>query len=189
MKIVTPMYNEETGEFLGLKKSLAFINVWEDEEKTYFNHGFSNDKSKVLYASQKMLILNVFSGTVLKRYQNEMLKGKRKKETFSKLFDFLPSNADRKEKINQHIFSVNLHVIDCPYDNFRKLSTPFLTSDVELGGEKRKAAHEFIANFLERSPETLNADLIRNTNYLRSVMDVELSVEKTKIDLAVPNKT
>ena len=78
-----------------------------------------------------------FSGTMFKQHKNEILTVKRR-ETFPKLFCFLPSTADRKEEINQHISNVNLRTIDGPYDNFRNLSpsnTLFVPSDLELGGE------------------------------------------------------
>ena len=54
------------------------------------------DKSKILYAVQKIVIPNVFFGIVFKRHQNEMLnkKRKREKENFSKLLYFLPSNIN-----------------------------------------------------------------------------------------------
>ena len=77
VKLVAPFYNEQTGEVLGLRKSLGFINLRGDEEDAFFNYGFSKNKSKVLYAAQKMVTPKVFSGTVFKRHRNEMLKEKR----------------------------------------------------------------------------------------------------------------
>ena len=77
VKLVAPFYNEQTGEVLGLRKSLGFINLRGDEEDAFFNYGFSKNKSKVLYAAQKMVTSKVFSGTVFKRHRNEMLKEKR----------------------------------------------------------------------------------------------------------------
>lgn len=64
VKLVRPLYNEQTGEFLGLRKSLAFINVLGEKEESF------KDKSKVLYVAQKIVIPHVFSGNVFKQYQN-----------------------------------------------------------------------------------------------------------------------
>lgn len=36
VKLVRPLYNEQTGEFLGLRKSLTFINVHGEEEESFF---------------------------------------------------------------------------------------------------------------------------------------------------------
>ena len=35
-KLVRPLYNEQTGEFLGLRKSLTFIKVHGEEEESFF---------------------------------------------------------------------------------------------------------------------------------------------------------
>ena len=39
-------------------------------------------------------------------------------DDFSKLFFYLPSSTDRKEKINKFRENVQLPPIDCVYDNF-----------------------------------------------------------------------
>ena len=107
-----------------------------------------------------------FSGTMFKQHKNEILTVKTR-ETFPKLFCFLPSTADRKEEINQHISNVNLRTTDGPYDNFQNLSpsnTLFVPSDLELGGETRKAAHEIVDSFLKKATEISNANFIRNAN-------------------------
>ena len=108
-------------------------------------------------------------------------------------FCFFPSTTDQKEEIDQHISNVNLHDLDCPYDDFQKLShsdTPFVLSDVEVSGEKRKAARDIVVNFLNKAVGISNANLIRNANYLLSAMEVEPNVEwvgKGKEDWTVPN--
>ena len=102
-----------------------------------------------------------------------------KRETFSKLFFFLSSTANWKEEINQHISNVSLHAINCPYDDFQKLSRPvnvFVSSDLQCGGEKRKVAREIFLEFLRRAAEISNLNLILNTNYLLTIMDVEPNV-------------
>ena len=55
--------------------------------------------------------------------------------------------------------------------------TPFVPSDLGLGGEKRKTARDIVVNFLKRAAEISNANLIRNANYVLFTMDVEPSVE------------
>ena len=56
-------------------------------------------------------------------------------------------------------------------------NTPFVPSDLELGGKERKTNREIVVNFLKRATEILNANLIRNANYLLSAIDVEPSFE------------
>ena len=51
----------------------------------------------------------------LKKHMAEMLH--EKSNAFSKIFYFLPSTTDRKEKINQHLSS---HPIACLKEDFKK---------------------------------------------------------------------
>ena len=52
-------------------------------------------------------------------------------------------------------------------------NTSFVPSGLELGSEKWKAAREIVVNFLNSEVEISNENLIRNANYLLSVMEVE----------------
>lgn len=92
------------------------------------------------------------------------------------MFFFLSSTTNWNEEINQHISNVSLHAINCPYDNFQKLSLTvnvFVSSDLQCEGEKRKVAPEIFLEFLRRAAEISNLNLILNTNYLLTTMDVE----------------
>lgn len=65
-----------------------------------------------------------------------------------------------------------------------------MLSDLEVSGEKRKAARDIVVNFLNKAVRISNANLIRNANYLLSAMEVEPNVEwvgKGKEDWTVPN--
>lgn len=62
VKLNTPLYNIDSGGFLGLKKILAFIMVSGDQDETFFSDGFAKANSKKLYSTSKKLIPNIFSG-------------------------------------------------------------------------------------------------------------------------------
>ena len=51
VKLITPLYNINSGEFLGLKKSLAFIMVRGDQDEAFFSYGFDKAKSRKLYST------------------------------------------------------------------------------------------------------------------------------------------
>ena len=69
---------------------------------------------------------------------------RKKRETFSKLFFFLPSTTDKKEEINQHISkSACMPLVLSPS------GTVFVPSDLENRRKKRKVAPENAANLLK----------------------------------------
>ena len=92
-----------------------------DEDEMFLSYGYDEDKSSVLYSTVKQILPNIFQGTSFKKH-NPVLLDQRTVQEYSKLFFFLPSTTDRKEKINQFQKNVSLHPIDCRYENFLKLS-------------------------------------------------------------------
>ena len=62
----------------------------------------------------------------------------------SKLFFFMPSAMDRKEKINKFFNNVHLHPIDCAYEDFsnhflKKKNILPATSSFEISRRKRSS--------------------------------------------------
>ena len=115
VKLCVPLYNVETGEFRGPQKWLAYIIVRGDEDEMFLSYGFDEDKSNVLCSSYKQILSNIFQVTLFKKH-NTMLLNERAVQEFSRMFFFLPSTTDRKEKINQFFKNVSLHPIDCRYE-------------------------------------------------------------------------
>ena len=77
VKIIRPLFNLEIEKFKGLKKNLAHINVRGSENEAFFNYGFSQDKSKILYITIKQRIPNAYSGTAWKRHIGETFNEQR----------------------------------------------------------------------------------------------------------------
>ena len=64
VKIYMPMCDTVTGQLLGVKESIGYIMVRnEEEEKTFLSYGFSSEHSTVLYCHSKQPIPNIFRGT------------------------------------------------------------------------------------------------------------------------------
>ena len=108
-----PLCNSKTGHFGGVKKWLAFIMIRGDPMKFFVSYGYDEERSKVLYSSFKHPLPNIFQGSAFKKRAKMMIEEKQVQKT-SKLFFFLPSTTDRKEKINTFFRNVNFCPIDCP---------------------------------------------------------------------------
>ena len=98
-KMKVPLYNNDKGDFLGLKKRLAFIMVRGDQDKAFFSYGYDKAKSKKHYSLSKKVLLNMFSGACFKKHQDFLVKQRTRQEA-STLFFYLPSTTDCCHDIN-----------------------------------------------------------------------------------------
>ena len=93
-----PVYDTTNGHFKGVKKWLGYIMVRGDKDELFLSHAYNEEKSMVLLSSCKQALPNIFQGISFKKYNQMLLSGN---DDFSKLFFYLPSTTDRKEKINK----------------------------------------------------------------------------------------
>ena len=101
VKLLSCVYDLESGEFKGVRLQLAYIVLRGDEHEIFFSYGYEKSKSKVLYSYSKQQIPDAFISTSFKKHFNEIINEKKDDENSSSLFYFLPSISDRKESINQ----------------------------------------------------------------------------------------
>ena len=169
VKLCVPLYNIETREFRDLQKWFAYIMVRGDEDEMFLSYDFDKDKFNVLYSSYKQILLNIFQRTSFKKHSTMLLNERTILEQ-SKMFFFLRSTTDRKEKINQFFENVSLHPIDCRYEDFRKYSVvgrDFCPQDLDSTDlEKRLAAREIVLKFFKDAFHVCNSNLVRNANNL-----------------------
>ena len=121
-KLLTCVYDLESGKFKGLRLMLAYIIIRGDEDEVFFSYGYSKNKSKVLYSYAKQQIPDTFIATGFKKHFQEVVN-ERKNETHSKMFYYLPSISDRKEEINQYRSNVSLVPTDVTIDFINSFST------------------------------------------------------------------
>lgn len=98
--------------------------------------------------------------------------------TNSKLFFFLPSTANTKEKIKTIQTKCQSSCSWCFVWLFRKAvkkSPTFNLADLEMGGEKREVAREIVINAIKKMISS--SSLVRNADYLLSLMSMELEVQ------------
>ena len=122
VKLLSCVYDLETGEFKGVRLQLAFIILRGDEQELFLSYGFDKSKSKVLYSYSKQQIPDAFVSTSYKKHFNEIMNEKRNEDA-SSLFYFLPSISDRKESINQWKNNPSLVPIDFTIDFIQSFST------------------------------------------------------------------
>ena len=123
-----------------------------DPDEVFYSYGYDHERSKVLYSSFKQPLPNIFQGTAFKKHVPQLIEEKKTQDQ-SKLFFFLPSTTDRKEKINKFFGKANLYPIDCPYDYFVNYTTKnrsFLPHQLDSRNTtESNAAREIVRNFLK----------------------------------------
>ena len=114
------MYDQATGEFLGLDKQLACINLRGDNMECFFSYRYNDKKPKVLYSADKDIIPNAIISFCFKKHFDEIMNNTVR--NFLVLFFFLLSITNWKEKINHHRDNVNLNLIDSSLDYLSSFS-------------------------------------------------------------------
>ena len=176
VKMLVPKYNVETRELKGIERTLGYMMVRGDEDQLLLSYGYDATKSTVVYSSFKQLLRNIFQSTCFKRH-HQLLTNER--DDPSKLFYYLPSTTDRKETINQYRSNVQLHPINCLYEDFTGFSPKgkyFKPQDLDSRNlEKRGPAKEVVLDFFREAIEVSNSNLRRNVNTLLALGGAKIS--------------
>ena len=163
--IFVPVYNKSTGLYGGLEKMLGHITLRGDEGERYYGHGFSKEKSTVLYCTVRGPLPNIFSCTSFKRHHGFLLDENQKKVSFSKLFLYLSATLDRKEKFLQWKDHVHLHPTDVNYEELKLMNdgndmNPALLYNKTL----RKDVVPAYYKFMKKMADVSHQNLIRNSD-------------------------
>ena len=169
VKLLSCVYDLETGEFKGVRLQLAYIILRGDEQELFLSYGFDKSKSKVLYSYSKQQIPDAFVSTSYKKHFNEIMNEKRNEDS-SSLFYFLPSISDRKESINQWKNNPSLVPIDFTIDFIQSFPTQnekfrpdFLNS---TDSKLRDPQVEMLYSVFRHIAQVSNQNLERNIAYL-----------------------
>ena len=176
VKLLTCVYDLESGKFKGLRLMLAYIIIRGDDDEVFFSYGYSKNKSSVLYSYSKQQIPDTFISTSFKKHFQEVVNEK-KDEDYSHMFYYLPSISDRKEEVNQYKSNVSLVPTDVTIEFINSFSSeknykfrPDLLNLKELREPHVKVLRELfrhIANFsnqnLERNVLHLNMKADRDS--------------------------
>ena len=110
-------YDPMTGEFLGLYDTVGFLVIRGDEGEHFFDYGYNETKSKLLYSFYKRRIPNAFGGTMFSKHCI-VFQSRELNTDSSNVYFFLPSITDRSEEVNQYMKCVNIHPIDIDEKDF-----------------------------------------------------------------------
>ena len=170
VKLLSCVYEIETGQFKGIREQLAFIVLRGDVEETFLSYGFDKLKSKLLYSFSKQQIPNAFVSVAFKNHFEEIMNGDRSESSSSSLFYFLPSTSDRKEEINQHKNNVSLFPVDITLDFIESFSVEKISFKPDLlsssDEKERKPQTEMLYGLFKHIATTSNQNLERNIAHL-----------------------
>ena len=168
VKLLSCVYEIETGQFKGIREQVAFIVLRGDAEETFLSYGFDKLKSKLLYSFSKQQIPNAFVSVAFKNHFEQIMNGDRSES--SSLFYFLPSVSDRKEEINQHKNNVSLFPIDITLDFIESFSVEKISFKPDLlsssDEKERKPQTEMLYGLFNHIATMSNQNLERNIAYL-----------------------
>ena len=169
VKLLSCVYDLESGEFKGVREQLAYIVLRGDEHEIFFSYGYDKSKSKVLFSYSKQQIPDAFISTSFKKHFNEIINEKRN-ENSSSLFYFLPSISDRKETINQWKNNPSLVPIDFSIafiESFSPQNEKFRPDLLNSRDNKlRDPQVEMLNGLFKHMTQISNQNLERNIAYL-----------------------
>ena len=124
-------------------------------------------KKKVPHCIVWIVILyqTFFIAQHLRNIHGFLLDENQKKSEFSKMFMFLPSTLDRKEKFLQWQDHVHLHPVDVSYDELKEYNddTDFNPADLN-NKELRKNLTKLFYKYMKRVAEISNHNIVRNSD-------------------------
>ena len=134
----------------------------------------------------KTQLLNIFSSTCFKKYQQLLLDQNENGVKKLQLFFLLPATLDRKEEILQYKDNVHLHPIDFDYDYFKNEvnADSFDPSMLEKGSvQQRMQLRSAICKIMKHIAMLSNQNLIRNVqSYLARGFKIDPEKEFVWID-------
>ena len=170
VKLLSCVYDLESGEFRGVRLQLAYIVLRGDEHEIFFSYGYEKSKSKVLYSYSKQQIPDAFISTSFKKHFNEIINEKKDDENSSSLFYFLPSISDRKESINQWKNNPSLVPIDLTINFIQTFSSQNEKFQPDLlnssDNKLRDPQVEMLHGVFKHIAQVSNQNLERNIAYL-----------------------
>ena len=174
VKLLSCVYEIETGQFKGIRKQMAFIVLRGDADETFLSNGFDKLKSKTLFSFSKQQIPNAFVSVAFKKHFEQCMSSDRDRDESSSLFYFLPSISDRKEEINQYLNNVSLSPINVTQDFIEKFSleenVSFKPDLLSSSDEKeRKPQAEMLYGLFNHIAKVSDENLERNVAHLNIV--------------------
>ena len=192
VKIYTPSYHLNTGEFLGIDEMVGYIMLRNVENEVFFSYGYSEEHASTLFCHQKQSIPNIFRGTAFNSHRlNTHLENK---STMSDICFYLPSITDRKEDINRYKSMVSLIPVTSSINDINAFSPDeydFNPKHLDEDGKKQKCARETLYSFFKNAAKISNSNLVQSVYSLlkkkgisHSSVKWAKSLPQAKVDLS-----
>ena len=168
-KTFVPIYDNTTGQFLGVKESLGYIMVRNEPEERFLMYGYLAEHSAILFCYSKQPMPNIFRGTA---FNSHKLQAYADSSTqMSNVFFYLPSITNRKESINRYKDQVSLIPVSCNIQELRKFSPEgyeFNPTHLDEFEERDVCvnARMTLYNFFKNACMVSNSNLIQNVHAL-----------------------
>ena len=163
VKLYMPMYDVTTGKFLGMKESVGYIMIRNQEDEVFLSYGYSSEHSTSLYCYQKQPIPNIFRGTAFNSYKlSNYLESKAE---MSDICFYLPSITDRKEDINRYKDMVSLIPVTSTIADISVFSPEgyrFNPKHLDQEGKNRECTRETLYAYFKNVAKVSNSNLIQN---------------------------
>ena len=179
VKLFTPLYDQTTGQFLGVKESIGYIMIRNEEEETFFSYGYSSEHSSLLYCYSKQPIPSIFKGTSFNTHKLQSFLENRCKK--SGLCFYLPTITDRKEEINRYKSMVSLVPVTSSVEDIGQFSPEGYKLDpshLDQIGKNLGNARETLYSYFQNVAKVSNANLIQNVYALIKKKNIDHSTLK-----------
>ena len=178
-KMYSPLYDHQSGKFLGVKENIAYITIRNEEQEAFFTYGYDAEHASILYCYSRQCMPNVFRGTAFNTH-NKLHNVAEAKEGFSNIFFNLPSITDRKESANRYRDQVSLVPVTCTDDDISKFSPQgykFNPAHLDLDSEtdENTCARETVIEFFHNAVKFSNSNLTQNVYALIKEKNIDQS--------------
>ena len=163
VKIYMPMYDLTTGKFLGVKESVGYIMIRNQEDEVFLSYGFFSEHSTSLYCYQKQPIPNIFRGIAFNTHK--LANYLESKAEMSDICFYLPSITDRKEEINRYKDMVSLIPVTSTIGDISAFSPEgyrFNPKHLDQEGKNLECARETLYAYFKNVAKVSNSNLIQN---------------------------
>ena len=180
-KMFVPIYDNTTGQFLGVKESLGYIMVRNEPEESFLTYGYSAEHSAILFCYSKQPMPNIFRVISFKLMQIVAHR-------CPMYFFYLPSISNRKESINKYKDQVSLIPVSCNIQELRKFSPEgyeFNPTHLDEFEERDVCvnARMTLYNFFKNACKVSNSNLIQNVHALIKKKNIPYSSLKWGVSM------
>ena len=176
--MIRPKYNTSTSEFKGLYKTIGFLVVRGAPDKIFFNYGYNQNKSKVLYSHYRWKIPSSFSGIIFNCHRSLIENGGPENDYSNISIFFLRSITDRSEEINKYLNNVSVTSVNISQTQLNTWAEiDFNPAEFDLFGMNKTVMSYAVIKCLKYMNDISNSNLTRNADGVLSCREIDTPVD------------